>query len=419
MEWLVSIVLLIIGIVSFIFEGIAGIWFIIPAIFSCPIVLDFLYEKGIYVSNVLKWVIIFTFCIIGAFIIANKEIKEQENIEIINPMDGLILNDNKIMTLEEEKPNNANIDINIIDTEKETIEDNLNEQTQVIEEVKYSIEYYYDGQLVESATENLIGNKGDKITNYKDKSLNLYNLSKTENFPLELFGANNDLTIRIYYTKKAEAVSYVIRYYYDGMLDSSKTKFLEGMTGDIIKDYPNESKEGYIPIKTVNIPLKLSSNPEENEIRIYYGFAENTIMDELGIVDGFAPAVLIRKENPDTHEIIEQYECPYCGSIYNRELLAPISENTFKCPFCEREVLFDENGIAYDEEGNELEQKIDNPEQQKISEKYALDTIEHVIHNPLCYYVRKIPSENFRGSNETIEELKTKGYKICTKCNPK
>ena len=416
MEWLVSIVLLIIGIVSFILEGPAAILFIIPAILSCPIVLDFLYERGIYISNALKWIFIFIFCIIGAFLIANKEIQKQENIEIINPMDGLILNDNKIMTMEEEKPEDINV--NITDN-KEEILVTPNSQEQIIEEVAYSIEYYYDGQLIDSATENLIGNKGDKITTFTDKSLNIYKLSKTENLPLELFKANNDLTIRIYYVKKAEEVSYTIRYYYDGIIDSSKTKLLKGMTGDIIRTYPDESKEGYTPVKTVNVPLKLSNNAEDNEMRIYYGFGENTIMDELGVVDGFAPAVLIRKEDSVTHEIIEQYECPYCGSIYNKELLTQIDENSFKCPFCEREVLFDEDGTAYDEEGNELEQKIDNPEQQKISEKYALDTIEHTIHNPLCYYVRKIPSENFRGSNESIEDLQTKGYKICKKCNPK
>ena len=117
MEWLVSIVLLIIGIVSFILEGPAAILFIIPAILSCPIVLDFLYERGIYISNALKWIFIFIFCIIGAFLIANKEIQKQENIEIINPMDGLVLNDNKIMTMEEEKPEDINV--NITDNKEE------------------------------------------------------------------------------------------------------------------------------------------------------------------------------------------------------------------------------------------------------------------------------------------------------------
>lgn len=409
MEWIVSILLLIIGVFTCLLEGIPGIFFIIPAIIFSPIVLDFLYDKGILINNTIKWIGIFVLCIIGSFMIVKEEIIYEQNVEVINPMDGLVLNEQKIMTMDD---GSGLINGHQIDT---SANQNIAVMESMGEEINYIIEYYYDGILIESATETLTGIVGDKIETFKEKDLGMYKLS-TATTPLILDKNNPELKIKVYYVKIETDTQYVVRYYFDGILDSSKTKYIGGMTGDIIKTFPSEDREGYVPIKTVNLPLKLSENIEENEIRVYYGFEANTVMDELGLVDGFAPAVLIKKDNDG--EIIEQYECPYCGSIYNKELLAPVSETSFMCPFCEKEVLYDEEGKMYDNEGNEIEQKIDNPEQQKITEKYALDTIEHKIHRPLCYYTRKIPAENFRASNEKIEDLITKGYKICTKCNP-
>lgn len=402
MEWIVSIGLIIISILIGLLEGKVCILFIIPAIIFSPIVLDFLYDKGIYISNTIKWIGIFIFCIIGAIIITNKELEAHQNVEIINPMDGLVLNETKIMTIDD--GNNQY----------------LESPTPVISEITYQVEYYYDGKLVTSATDTLVGKTGDIIKEYKDKSLELYKVEKTENLPLELIKSEDKLVIKIYYVKKPAEVSYCIRYYYDGIIDSSKTKYLTGSTGDIIKEYPPGDKEGYIPIKAINLPLQLTENEETNEIKVYYGFAENTIMEELGLVEGFAPAVLLKKEDPeDSSKTIDQYKCPYCESIYDENLLEIIDETKFKCPFCEKEVLISEEGKIYDEEGNEVEEIIDNAAQQKIPEKYALDTKEHLIHNPLCYKVRQIPSENFAGSNDSLEILQNKGYKICKKCNPK
>lgn len=407
MEWLVSIVLAIISVLVFLLEGKVFLFFLLPAIIFSPIVLDFLYDKGLYISNTIKWILIFISCIIGALIIATKEVDfTNNNIDVINPMDGLVLNESEVMTLPEPGDNSSS---NVLTLDDE----NNNGNTGLIEEVYYNVEYYYDGVLLESATDKFFGNKGEIIDTYRDKSLDLYNVSKTENFPLELFEEKADLTIRVYYVKKPEVVRYVIRYYYDGILDSSRTHYMEGLTGNSISEYPREDKEGYVLLRTSKLPLKLSANESENEIRVYYGFYESTTMEELGLVDGFAPAVLTRKDKEVSKTIItvEEIECPSCGSIYDKELLIVVDEETYKCPYCESEFI-----LSSEEES---EGEVDNPNQQKISEKYALDTIKHEIHNPLCYYVRKIPSENFLASNDSIEALREKGYKPCTKCNPK
>lgn len=414
-EWIVSIILALVSGVVLVMEGKVFLFFLIPAVVCSPIVLDFLYNKGILITNTLKWVIIFVFCILGTIFIVNKEVEKIEDIEVINPMDGLVLNEQKILRMDEDGSVSEGILPDELDgTSLGENGDNLNDgMLEVNEEVNYTVQYFYDEVLVDSATDTITGKGGDTIgyVDIKDKSLGMYELDYIENLPLTLTADANTL-VKIHYVKQKYDTSYIIKYYYDGVFDNTKTEHGTGKTGDVIKEYPNKSKDGLIPIRAVNFPLKLSSNEEENEMRIYYGFAKNTEMEEVGIVDGIAPSIILRKRVTIKGDEVDQIECPVCGSLFDKDTVVFDEEENTVCPVCESEITLK----TYNEDGEEI---IDNPRQQQIEEKYALNLQTREIHNPLCYYVRKIPSEFFKATNDSLDTLEAQGFHKCKKCNPK
>ena len=69
-----------------------------------------------------------------------------------------------------------------------------------------------------------------------------------------------------------EAVTYKVEYYYDGVLDTSKTYTGAGFVGDIILNYPDKVQPGYKFDRVEGLPLTLSSplTRAENVIRVYY-----------------------------------------------------------------------------------------------------------------------------------------------------
>ncbi len=415
-EWIVSIVLAITSGVVLFLEGWVFIFFLIPAIVCSPIVLDFIYSKGLLISNTLKWVIIFVFCIIGTILIVNKEVETIDDIEIVNPMDGLVLNEQKILRMDEDGDINEGIDLDTLGEDGNGINDENSKsfitEEKIRQELSYTVLYFYDDKQSDAATETIVAHEGDEIKyeDIKDKTLGLYELDYMENLPLTL-SANGNNVIKIYYTRQQKEVSYTIKYYYNGSLDSSKTEYLTGKTGTVIRDYPKKPTDGLVPLKAINFPLKLSFDEKDNEIRIYYGFDKNTTMEELGLVEGFAPTVILRKKTTASGEEVEQIECPLCGSIFDKDSVEIVDDET-TCPICEETISL----IKRDENGEEI---IDNPKQQQISEKYALNLQTREIHNPLCYYVRKIPEEFFKASNDSIDDLENQGFHICKKCNPK
>ena len=60
--------------------------------------------------------------------------------------------------------------------------------------------------------------------------------------------------------------------------------------------------------------------------------------------------------------------------------------------------------------------KYDNKEQQNTTDKYVLNTNTMKIHHPNCDSVAKIKPENYKTTNESIEELEKQGYKRCGIC---
>ena len=102
---------------------------------------------------------------------------------------------------------------------------------------------------------------------------------------------NNNL-IKVYYEKNnsssgggtglIEYVSeYTIKYYYNDIIDNSRTETImadkyEKIDEEKISENINQNKKsGYVVSNIENIPLTVSNNPNNNEIRVYYVEAEN------------------------------------------------------------------------------------------------------------------------------------------------
>ena len=60
----------------------------------------------------------------------------------------------------------------------------------------------------------------------------------------------------------------------------------------------------------------------------------------------------------------------------------------------------------------------DNPEQQRTSDTYVLNTSTKKIHFPTCRDVKKIAPENYATTSMPIGELEAQKYKRCGHCNP-
>jgi len=138
----------------------------------------------------------------------------------------------------------------------------------VKDEFAYSVEYYYDGIINDSKTEVYTGTYLEKIETYTDKVITGYKLDKEENLPLTITEKEEDNVIRIYYTK--DKFNYSVEYYYDNIIDSSKTEVYTATYIDVITAYTDKIIEGYKFDKYENIPLNITEKEEDNVIRVYY-----------------------------------------------------------------------------------------------------------------------------------------------------
>ena len=132
----------------------------------------------------------------------------------------------------------------------------------------YTVEYYYDGKIDTSKTDSFSATFGDVISTYTDKKIDGYKLDTTQNLPLTITSNPDNNVIRIYYVK--DTFAYSVEYYYDGVLDPTRTDRFSATFGDVIEDYTSKGKDGYKLDDEQNLPLTITSNPDNNVIRIYY-----------------------------------------------------------------------------------------------------------------------------------------------------
>ena len=132
----------------------------------------------------------------------------------------------------------------------------------------YTIEYYYDGILNPDETVNGIEEFGTIIDEYEEKLIDGYELKEVVGKPLTISSNESANIMKIYYEKAQ--YGYTIKYYYDG-IEAENERVIDTATyQSVIDTYPDKLINGYKFVEDKNVPLTISSNPDNNIIEVYY-----------------------------------------------------------------------------------------------------------------------------------------------------
>ena len=86
--------------------------------------------------------------------------------------------------------------------------------------------------------------------------------------PLVITEDPTNNVLKVYY-KKGE-FNYTVEYYYDEVIDDTKTKTLQETYGEQVNTYPDEPKTGYILDRVETLPLVITEDPSNNVLKVYY-----------------------------------------------------------------------------------------------------------------------------------------------------
>ena len=139
---------------------------------------------------------------------------------------------------------------------------------------KYTVNYYYDNVLDKDSTDTFEAKYEDVITTYEQKVKTGYVLDKVTGLDLTISEDESKNVINVYY-KKAK-YSYVVEYYYDNVLDGTKTDTFKATYNEVIKTYEDKVKTGYVLDKVEGTPLTITEITTNNTIKVYYKKASYT-----------------------------------------------------------------------------------------------------------------------------------------------
>ncbi|MCL2153831.1 MAG: hypothetical protein FWH57_12955, partial [Oscillospiraceae bacterium] len=83
----------------------------------------------------------------------------------------------------------------------------------------------------------------------------------------QVITVNEDLNL--YAVENLDTFGYTVEYYYDGVIDNSKTEAFSALFGAVITDYPNKVISGYRLDKDTT-PFAITENAANNVIEVYY-----------------------------------------------------------------------------------------------------------------------------------------------------
>ncbi len=152
----------------------------------------------------------------------------------------------------------------------------------------YQINYYYDGKIDAAKADSGSGVFGTRI-GYTDKNITGYKLLRSDpaGGSLSLSGNNANNVINVYYVK--DSFGYTVNYYYDGVLDDSKTVSGSALFGSEVS-YADQNIPGYKldSVSPESGKITIGENAGDNVINVYYvkdsfGYTVNYYYD--GILD--------------------------------------------------------------------------------------------------------------------------------------
>ena len=131
----------------------------------------------------------------------------------------------------------------------------------------YTVKYYYNEILDNSATETNSGLYGDVVNSYTDKVKDGYVLDKVDNLPLTISEISDNNLINVYYRLRND-LSYRVEYYYDNKIDNNLTDTITNVTYGTKTTYTDKIREGYRFDKATGNGVEVKDN--SNIVRVYY-----------------------------------------------------------------------------------------------------------------------------------------------------
>ena len=171
-----------------------------------------------------------------------------------------------------------------------------------INDLKYKVEYYYDGIKDETSTETYENIEYGSDALFKRKDKDGYGLCLVLNDDAII--TDNDTVISVYYCRND--YSYQVNYYYDDVI--KHTENLSAKFDSIINSFPNKIEDGYELDKVINIPLSISSNVNNNIIDVFYKLRD--VNYQVNYLDSNGNKIIPSRERKDKYgtNIIEHYE---------------------------------------------------------------------------------------------------------------
>gem|GEM_PF-3875681 len=138
-------------------------------------------------------------------------------------------------------------------------------QWSIRNDLEYRVEYYFDGEIDHNKTRTYTNmTYGTVINEYASKISKGFTFV-TDTAPLTIGASEN--VIKVYYASRADLV-YIVNYYYDNVIDNSKTEVVFDVTyGSIITTYEDKLEDGYV-LASDTTPLHIGG--KSNIINVYY-----------------------------------------------------------------------------------------------------------------------------------------------------
>lgn len=159
----------------------------------------------------------------------------------------------------------------------EHAEDNLINVYYILDDLGYTVNYFYDGVQDTTKTENKNSTIGTQISTYEDKNIDGYKLEIAKAYgkdvslveePLVIGTDSSKNIINVYYVK--DSFAYTVKYYLDGVEDTTKEHHGTALYGSSVDTYPDKCPAGFKFDKTEGLPLTISHIPANNVIKVYY-----------------------------------------------------------------------------------------------------------------------------------------------------
>ena len=129
-------------------------------------------------------------------------------------------------------------------------------------------EEFYTGAYIDGNTFTYAGHSFESWNT-------LPNGSGTTYMPQQFYGEDGDLELYAQWTDDGpQLTGYSVRYYYDGVLDESKTESGEGEVGSLVSSVLDKPGEGYC-LDRDDLPFTLTADESANVIGVYYATDAN------------------------------------------------------------------------------------------------------------------------------------------------